>query len=227
MVYNCFFRAELADFELLWAARDSGLVSLFGSAGGAIGQPGDPVVTQLDESDFSACVVQLDAIRNTAVADRSHASEIGHLLIALDIVARRGRENRGVTAAPRSQAPRVVSRALEVIESDLARHWSLADLAAEVFVTRFYLAHEFKKWMGIPPAAFISRRRAQHAAFLLSGTDDSIASIGQAVGWPEPATFSHQFRRSFGTSPREYRRRSRDEPEVSASDPERDRAPIP
>jgi AraC family L-rhamnose operon transcriptional activator RhaR len=48
----------------------------------------------------------------------------------------------------------------------------------------------------------------QHAAFLLAGTEQPIAAIGARVGWPEPATFSHQFRRIQGTSPREYRRRA-------------------
>lgn len=208
-VYNCFFRAELADFELLWAARDSGLQSLFGDSGTAFRRPGAHVVTQLNDADFNACITQLEAIRDTPSEDRSHSNEIAHLLLALDVIARRGRRSAGTTAAPRSPAPRVVSRALEIIESDLARHWSLAELAAEVYVTTFYLSHEFKKWMGTPPASYIARRRAQHAAFLLSGTDQSIASIGRAVGWPEPASFSHHFRRAFSVNPREYRRRLR------------------
>ena len=45
------------------------------------------------------------------------------------------------------------------------------------------------------------------AGILLAGTDDSIASIGRAVGWPEPAAFSRQFSKAFGVSPREFRRR--------------------
>jgi methylphosphotriester-DNA--protein-cysteine methyltransferase len=56
--------------------------------------------------------------------------------------------------------------------------------SSAVIVTTYYLAHQFKKRVGIPPAAFISRRRAQHAAFPLTGTDDSIASIGRAFGRP-------------------------------------------
>jgi AraC family L-rhamnose operon transcriptional activator RhaR len=210
-VYNCFFRAELADFELLWAARDRGLVELFGNTTAAFRQRGAHVITQLDDVHFNASINELDAIRNTDPAERSHANEIAHLLLALDIVARRGRAAAGpVAAPPTSQAPRIVSQALELIEGDLARSWSLADLAGEVYVTTYYLAHQFKKWVGIPPAAFICRRRAEHAAFLLTGTDDSIASVGRAVGWPEPAAFSRQFRRAYGVSPRAFRQRGRD-----------------
>jgi AraC-like DNA-binding protein len=76
-----------------------------------------------------------------------------------------------------------------------------------VFVGTFHLAHEFKRWVGIAPMAYLNQRRAERAAFLLSGTDDPIGAIGRAVGWPEPAAFSRQFRKAFGASPREYRRR--------------------
>jgi len=67
--------------------------------------------------------------------------------------------------------------ALDLIDQDLARRWTLADLSHEVFVGSFHLAHEFKRW------------------------------VGATLGWPEPASFSRHFRKAFGASPREYRRR--------------------
>ena len=42
---------------------------------------------------------------------------------------------------------------------------------------------------------------------MLARTDDAVASIGAAVGWPDPAYFSRRFRGVFGVSPREYRNR--------------------
>jgi AraC-like DNA-binding protein/quercetin dioxygenase-like cupin family protein len=209
-VYNCFFRAELAEYELLWAARDSALGPLFGPPDPILRQPGAHAVVKLGESDFQTCIGELDMIRHADPRERSHAGEIGRLLIALDVIARRG--HRATSSAPAAdvQTSRVVSRAMELIERELGRPWTLADLANGASCSPYYLAHQFRRWINVSPMAYLARRRAQHAAFLLAGTDSSISSIGEAVGWPEPTSFSHQFRRISGESPRDYRNKMRE-----------------
>jgi len=205
-VYNCFFRAELGEFELLWAARDDDLVALFGRSGTRRPQD-DHVVMEVDPAPFEQCIRELDAIRHEDPSERSHARQIGHLLLALDLIARHGRRYGQAAPERRLATPRVVAAVLDAFDGDLARHWTLADLSTEVYVGSFHLAHEFKRWMGVSPMAYLSHLRAKRAATLLGGTDDSIASIGRAVGWPEPAAFSRQFSKTFGVSPREFRRR--------------------
>jgi AraC family L-rhamnose operon transcriptional activator RhaR len=205
-VYNCFFRAELAEFELLWAARDDALGALFGRSGTRRLQD-DHVVIQVEAAAFEQCVIELDAIRHEDPYEQSHARQIGHLLLALDLIARHGRRYGTTRTERRLAAPPVVAAVLEAFDTDLARHWTLAALSNEVYVGSFHLAHEFKRWMGVSPMAYLSQLRAKRAAILLAGTDDSIASIGRAVGWPEPAAFSRQFSKAFGVSPREFRRR--------------------
>ena len=56
---------------------------------------------------------------------------------------------------------------------------------------------------------YLAQLRAERACVMLARTDDSVASIGAAVGWPDPAYFSRRFRAIFGMSPREYRHRQR------------------
>ena len=56
---------------------------------------------------------------------------------------------------------------LEAFDTDLARHWTLAALSNEVYVGSFHLAHEFKRWMGVSPMAYLSQLRAKRAAILL------------------------------------------------------------
>jgi AraC family L-rhamnose operon transcriptional activator RhaR len=207
-VYNCFFRSELADFELLWAARDDALVTLFGRGSPSRRGDGDAhVVTQLDPAAFDECIAELDSIRGEDPSERSHAREIGHLLLALDVVARDGRQLVPIPPERRRAMPRVVEAVLGAFDEDLARRWTLAELSNEVFVGSFHLAHEFKRCVGVSPMAYLTQRRAERAGILLAASDESIAAIGRAVGWPEPAAFSRQFSKAYGVSPREFRRR--------------------
>jgi AraC-like DNA-binding protein len=205
-IYNCFFRAELSEFELLWASRDDALMTLFGRGPARSGRPADHIVAQLDGDTLDACIAELDAIKLQGAGQGSHAKELGHLLLVLDMVARHGRLRAPLARESKPGTPRVVTASLELIESDLARHWTLADLSHEVFVGSFHLAHEFKRWVGTGPVAYANQLRAEQAAILLSGTDDSIGAIGRTVGWPEPSAFSRRFRQAFGVGPREYRR---------------------
>ena len=101
--------------------------------------------------------------------------------------------------------PQAVSAAVELIEHEPARAWSLAEMSAAVYVGPYHLAHEFKRWVGMSPIAYLHRRRAERLRPLLLSSDHSVAEIGRTVGWPNAASFSRQFRRAFGVSPREFR----------------------
>ncbi len=217
VVHNCFIRAELPDFELLWASRDDALSTLFGRRRGARRSPGgDVVIIQLDTATALECVAELEAIESPGASMPSRAKEIGHLLLALDRITRHGTLVSRTRPAPRPSVPNAVSIALEAIELDLTKHWTLDALSREVFVSSFYLAHEFTRWIGVAPQAYANRLRAERAAQLLVSTDDAIAAVGAAVGWPEPAAFARHFRRAFATSPRAYRKRTRMPPGAPA-----------
>jgi AraC family transcriptional regulator, L-rhamnose operon transcriptional activator RhaR len=199
---NLFFRRELPDRELMWAARDEGLRVLFGPRGPDT--EAAAVIARLEEPAFRQCILELETMDAELRTTRARAGVIGRLLIVLDLIAR--------STAPRnhhpdSGVPRAVSAAVELIEREPARAWSLAEMSAAVFIGPYHLAHEFKRWVGMSPIAYLHRRRAEVAAALLLSSDHSVAEIGRAVGWPHPASFSRQFRRAFGVSPREFRSR--------------------
>ena len=47
--------------------------------------------------------------------------------------------------------------------------------------------------------------RMQRAAQLLDATDETVAAIAAAVGYPNPFHFSRSFKSYMGASPRRYR----------------------
>ena len=206
VVYNCMLRVAAAEFDLPWARRDEWLGHLFGPPGV---EPQGPVVTTIDEDVLEDCLTHLDAIRQRPAGERSEAYDLGHLLLALDVLARYfDREQlRRVTIDPR--ASEVVAAAVDLLEHDLQRHWTLEALAGHFYVGTYHLVRQFNRWVGLPPIAYLNRRRAERAAMLLAATDTSIGSIGAEVGWPDPSQFSRRFRQHMGVSPRVYRSQSR------------------
>lgn len=207
VVYNCFLRSEAAQFDLPWAPRDGRLGRLFDPPGLT---PRLPVVVNLDEASLVECLGHLDAIRRRPLTDRSEAHDLGHLLLALDIlVGRLEREQAGHNVID-PRAPSLISAAIGLIERDPRRHWTLDELANELCVGPFHLVRSFKRWTGMPPIAWSNCRRAERAAILLDSTDATVAEIGAQVGWPDPSHFSRRFRREYGVGPRSYRALSHD-----------------
>jgi AraC family L-rhamnose operon transcriptional activator RhaR len=162
------------------------------------------VVRQLDEPELRRMLEALDSIRALPSERRTHAAELGHLLVALDSLA--AGVATGLAPLPvRPATSQLVAQACELLERDLTHPWTLAELSARLYVGPFHLARQFVRSVGMPPMRYLARWRAQRAAGLLVSTDQSVAAIGAAVGWPDPSQFSRRFRAEFGVSPRAYR----------------------
>ena len=200
-VYNCLFRAELVDAELMWARRDRLLGPLFDRGNPSTG--GFP--RSYVELDPVATRRVIDALEPIRTGDAStHAAQLARLLLALEVIACAHAEAHREDGSP-SASP-LVADAIELMTKDLAFPWTLDDLSQRMFVGRFHLARTFARCVGQPPMHYLARLRAERAAALLAATDLPVAVVGTKVGWPDPAYFSRRFRAAFGVSPREYRR---------------------
>lgn len=200
-VYNCLFRAELMDAELMWARRDSLLGPLF-DPGRATGVGLPSTYVELDAAAARRIIEALEPIRAGEASTR--AAQLARLLLALEIVAMAHAEVRR-SDGPTSASP-IVADAIDLMTADLAFPWTLDDLSQRMFVGRFHLARTFARSVGQPPMHYLAGLRAERAAALLASTDLPVAVIGTKVGWPDPAYFSRRFRAAFGVSPRDYRR---------------------
>lgn len=118
-------------------------------------------------------------------------------------------DRRDVAPAPARPGAlgRRLALVLEYIEANLASPLRLAELAkmAGVGVRRFSTI--FAAETGWPPHRYLVRRRIERAKALMLDTRLTLAEIGVAVGFGDPAQFSRVFRQHTGESPRAYRRR--------------------
>jgi AraC family L-rhamnose operon transcriptional activator RhaR len=139
------------------------------------------------------------------------AQRLGLLLLVLGDVLE-GAHIRGFARARLSGLHPAVARGMQLLESDIARSWSLAELAEEVGLERSYLIRQFKRGAGMPPMTYLARRRGERAASLLAHTREPVAAIAQQVGWPDPVHFSRRFKAAFGITATEYRNRFSEPP---------------
>ena len=91
------------------------------------------------------------------------------------------------------------------IESDLTADLSLKAHAEAMNVNASYLSTLFKKETGQTLTDYVSRKRMDHAIFLLNSTQMQVQTIAQYCGIPDVNYFTKTFKRIVGMTPKEYR----------------------
>lgn len=76
-------------------------------------------------------------------------------------------------------------------------------------MSRSAFAHRFRELVGNPPLEYLTNWRMHRAAHALRTTDEGVAQIGIAVGYPVETTFNSTFKRVIGNAPGRYRREFR------------------
>ena len=98
----------------------------------------------------------------------------------------------------------LVDRAKLVLTADLARRWTLAEIAAEVRCSPVYLTQVFQQVEGLPLYRYQLRLRLARALDLLAQYDD-LTALGLDLGFSSHSHFSAAFRQAYGRSPSEFR----------------------
>ena len=100
---------------------------------------------------------------------------------------------------------RLADRVKLVLASDLARRWTLAEIAAEVGGSPVYLTQVFKQVEGLPLYRYQLRLRLARALDLIAQYDD-LTALGLDLGFSSHSHFSAAFRQTYGRSPSAFRR---------------------
>jgi AraC family transcriptional regulator len=98
----------------------------------------------------------------------------------------------------------LVDRAKLVLTSDLARRWTLAEIAAEVRCSPVYLTQVFRRVEGLPLYRYQLRLRLARALDLLAQYGD-LTTLALDLGFSSHSHFSAAFRQAYGRSPSEFR----------------------
>lgn len=128
------------------------------------------------------------------IEDEIHArllhSEIGHRLMRL------------VWHGDKSAQ---VAKIIKLINDDLSKNLSIAELSKESGMSRSALHQHFKTITGMSPLTYAKELRLLKAQTLVRESTRPIAMIGFEVGYDNSAQFSREYTRKFDKSPRQDR----------------------
>ncbi len=101
-----------------------------------------------------------------------------------------------------------VARAIGLIHESPGQVFTVAELAAEVGMSRSGFFARFSELVGEPPTRYATRWRMHLAAQALTREGASLGEVASRIGYSTEGAFSKAFKRFTGMAPGEYRRRT-------------------
>lgn len=103
---------------------------------------------------------------------------------------------------------------ISTVKYFIERHYhdpiTLDQLAEISHMNKYYLAHSFKKGIGVSPIEYLNEVRIGKSKHLLETTDHPISFIASLTGFSSPSYFSQAFKRIVEISPQEYRKNKKE-----------------
>lgn len=204
-LYNCCFDTALLGRELSWMADEPYLGRLLWAIPLSPKQHG-MVSLHLPPEEFGRCRKLLDAL--SVLAQEDYLSHFGdHLGLLVQILSLLARNTPAALPKRPCQSHRAVAAALKLIDDAPTEPWTLPSLAARAHVEPTYFVRLFRAAVGLPPMAYLTRRRLELATTLLRRDDLPVGEVGDKAGWLDANYFSRCFRQHFGMTPSRYRAR--------------------
>ena len=96
--------------------------------------------------------------------------------------------------------------AIRQIHAQIARSWTVAELAKAAALSRSVFFDRFSRMVGLTPMEYLLAWRMAVARDLLRQQELGITDVAARVGYGSASTFSTAFRRHVGQPPRRYAR---------------------
>ena len=94
----------------------------------------------------------------------------------------------------------------ECLAANYRQKFSLTEVAAQFYLSPYYLSRLFRRVTGQSIVDYINNRRIEAAQKLLETTELSISAVAEQTGFASAAHFRRVFREVMGTGPLQYRK---------------------
>lgn len=95
----------------------------------------------------------------------------------------------------------------DYISRNLRKPFNVSDIGSEIGINSSYLSKKFSETEGMTISQYITRERCAHAANLLKFTDYELCEVAEYFCFSSPSHFGAQFKKIYGMTPGEYRKR--------------------
>ena len=102
--------------------------------------------------------------------------------------------------------PAYLKTVLKEIDQHFQEPLSLESLAITAGVSKYHLAREFKKYLGMPPNEYLIVTRLNHSKTLLKYEDLTIEEIAYSCGFHQVSHYINLFKKHEGCTPLKFRR---------------------
>jgi AraC family transcriptional regulator len=150
---------------------------------------------------------------SAAITNHLLAQDDGCMSILEDLVTALGRDfadpalTQSIVPSGRPVDFRI-RKALDFIKHTSLRNPSVAEVAAQVGLSRSRFFEQFRRCMGVSPQHYIDWVRMSHAIEMLGASDRPLADIASDLGFEEHSHFTRFFAQHMGVPPGDFRRRS-------------------
>jgi AraC-like DNA-binding protein len=151
--------------------------------------------------------------RMRAAAEHGGDAEAGFYDLALGLVELRTELAREIGRVPAARASTRqelharVQRGRQAMDEMLTESLPLKNIARLAHLSPFHFHRSFCAVFGETPHAYRTRRRLERASRLLKETDSPVTEVCLDTGFESVGSFSTLFRRRYGVSPTEFRRK--------------------
>ena len=170
------------------------------------------IATSRGDQRPAALILVMYLLRDAGVALRSNKDEAHQCIekaaaLLQAELAPQAPDDGGSPRATRCRlAPWQVARVTAFIDAHLGEKIALEDLAAQARLSTSYFSRAFRSTIGVPPHAYVIRRRIERAQEMICRTDKPLSEIALDCGLADQAHLNRHFRRVVGVSPGAWRR---------------------
>jgi AraC-like DNA-binding protein len=170
-----------------------------------------PIIHVREEPDLSTlrwCIERMrQELREPQPGGAIVAQQLATMVLVLVLRLQLATSQRDEVGWLFALADKRMRAVINAIHETPGAKWTLQTLAERAAMSRTTFALRFKELVGVSPMNYLTRWRMSLAANSMAHSRNSVASIGQALGYESEKSFSAAFKRVMNCSPRQYVRR--------------------